>query len=284
MEDYAQEVLLPSIVREAVEQAGRDLERTAEQVKPDSLGETNHFTPALRAGLVKTAARVGVEPGDLRGKRVALAGWPSVGPFDLRLDAGRGRVALLELKWGALDEVVWDVCKLALAVTELKALTGFVVVGAPTRKWDRGLPGATLLDTAQHRTADLRANPYRSAWDVWERRNDPRPDRLPPVVHTEAVCSVDLDLGSQEWRLRAAAVTADPDLVEDVEDLDERWRDLATPAALVFYDETLTAHDKQVRLRELADRAGADTPDRTDAHGYIRSLHRREQLGRAQDR
>lgn len=269
---------MDSLIALALQDSRDALEQMAVEVEPAKFGEIKHFTPAFVAALRGRAGRSHLDPTSVRSYPLRVSGWPSKANVDVSVRDHAGALALIELKWDALSECVWDVAKLALAIAEEQATFGYVVAGAREKTWSDRKPGTELFDSADHAMSDLRSSPYRALWDSWERKGDPIPLQLPRVVRIASFRAVDVDLRGEPWQLRCASIDADPGHVEDVDDLDERWREHLSPAAKVFYDPKLTDEERRRRLTALAEEESMAGGHTADAAGYLASSARRRSI------
>jgi protein-tyrosine phosphatase len=174
------------------------------------LGETKDLQPELVAALAGPF-------GDRVGKiaKVAVPGWQRVGPVDLTIRREPGERALFlaaELKWGKLDEGVWDLFKLALVAMRTDVDAAYLVTGADAKTWAKGFCGELFAD-GLHSVTELCRWRYpsgkrRYVWDVMlEGGHDSFPEVVPEPIETRLVARQPLAGGAAEVRaVRVRAV------------------------------------------------------------------------------
>lgn len=154
-----------------------------------ALGETKDLHPEMVAAL---RALVGEKV--YKDRKVLIPHWSQVGNVDLTVSAEVGNDLSLaaEEKWDKLDELVWDLFKMALVAQSTKVAGAFLVGGVSTKKLDDGLC-ADLLQDARHSTLELCARRYprgskRLVWDwLLEGGWDHFPDEVPAEIGTRLI-------------------------------------------------------------------------------------------------
>ncbi len=144
------------LVGSALERSAQALAAKAPEIEPAKMGEIKDLTPAYRDALRIEVERARLDPASVKSHPLRVAGWPSKSNVDLSFRDQDGALALLELKWDALSQCVWDVAKLALAVAEGQATFAYIVAGARAKTWSARKPGTELFDSAERSMVDLR--------------------------------------------------------------------------------------------------------------------------------
>jgi hypothetical protein len=135
------------------------------------LGERRHLWPAFLAALraALPEAREGPRVAVIEDHPLGVEGWPSRVGVDVALvpvaaDGTLGAPAFLEIAWGgdALAGCVWDLARVGAAAASGRAAAGFVVAGAPARRWREPAEG--------FRVDRFAAVPMDLAGDRWELR------------------------------------------------------------------------------------------------------------------
>ncbi len=160
---------------------------------------------ALTASLADARADLTVKPNF----GVSFAEWPGVGPVDVALLDHQGAPAtFLELKWGkgTLYNCIWDLPKMAVAVTRGHSRSAFLIAGAQASDWVDA-DGAELFDTARRRIFEL-FETYPKHWQSWKQDVKTHPVLLPTEVETVGVASVPLEVCAEDWQLRCVEVRA----------------------------------------------------------------------------
>lgn len=146
-----------SHLSDALKHVAVELEQLAQERKPTEAD----LQVALGRKLQAAAAESGKSVVVSEQERLSLDGWPGVGPVDLTIRLGEDSVAaaFVELKWGGgtLWNCVWDVAKLALAVRQGAARSGYLVAGAPTSEWEKPVRGAELFESRVRDIGDYMA-------------------------------------------------------------------------------------------------------------------------------
>lgn len=149
-------------------------------------------------------------------KAAAIRGWPGVGGLDLELQVSDG-TAWAELKWAKsadyLYNCLWDAAKLATAVREGAADTGYLVAGAPASAWMRQIDYAKVFDFSGFENGSITNynKRFASCWDGWRRENaNTYPIEIADPVCTwpEGQVSSPNPNGSEPWIIRVARVTS----------------------------------------------------------------------------
>lgn len=139
---------------------------------------------------------------------VNFADWPGVGPVDVALvEDGRVGWAFLELKWGAgsLYNCIWDLAKMAAAVSGEKCGSAYLIAGAPAGEW-AGSDGAEFFSSGTTRLVDLYER-YPSHWRKWCKAVETHPRFLPHLIGRTALSAVPVSVGAEEWELRCLRVS-----------------------------------------------------------------------------
>ena len=142
-------------------------------------------------------------------RRLSITAWPRVGKADLAVLSADGSADLaLEAKWcrdGQLYETLWDIVKLAQAVSEDAAKAAVVVACAPSRDWAEN-PNAALFTRREWSTGEL-FEQFRRAWIDLLRGSKARPTQLPERIGLRSLATVPIHVANQpDWELRAVAV------------------------------------------------------------------------------
>lgn len=184
------------------------LENRAEQEGVAALGETKDLQPAVVGALRKTFGEQ-VWPN----AKTAIPNWEKVGNVDVTVrdsaTAG-GLLAAIELKWGKLDEGVWDLFKMALLSTRPDVAATYLLTGAMQAVWDKGFC-TTLFETGEHGAVELCSLRYptgskRLVWDwMLAGGHDRFPDFVPPEITTRVVASANVGAAAH---LRVVRITA----------------------------------------------------------------------------
>ena len=161
------------------------------------------LAPHLRA-LVATRTQVQIKG--------LLDGWPGVGSLDVELLEG-DEAAWVELKWAkkadTLHNSVWDTAKLAQAIREHAAGSGYLVAGAPEAQWNKNTAYRRLFDVSCHHDTQLLTE-YASSWRAWHAENTRTfPKVLPTPIITLPVGDVRFNApDGEQWIIRVALVHA----------------------------------------------------------------------------
>lgn len=185
----------------AVRSWGRSAE--AERLDPATLNEVA-FEKALLPHLAElAAARRQVTVRD------ALPTWPGVGGLDISID-DVDHPAWVELKWAkdaeTLNNCLWDAAKVALAVREGRARSGYLLAGAPRVEWQKE-SSPTRLFTVNVYPGDTLVSNHASWWAAWAaQKNYPR--SLPAPLLITPVGATDVDHPAGPWRIAIVRVEA----------------------------------------------------------------------------
>lgn len=149
-----------------------------------------------------------------RERSSALKFWPGVGPVDLVLETAASQpLALLEVKWMALENCAWDMAKLALALHEGVAETAYLIAGAPQEMWDEGDRGAQLFDARSWR-ADTLLDRFEGEFGFWRNDVKTHPRMLPCWWTVTDESYVPAVIDAEPWELRCVRIEIeDPPLV-----------------------------------------------------------------------
>jgi len=147
--------------------------------------------------------------------RVDFPDWqPTVGSVDVTL-ADRPTSephAFIELKWGAktLYNCIWDLGKMATAVTGGHVPRSFLVAGAPEADW-ASAAGREVFHDRSWSTRDLFTSDYLPGWKTWWKQVQTRPQLLPAEMTTREMARAAMTICGSRWSLRVAEVTVTPD-------------------------------------------------------------------------
>ncbi len=178
-------------------------ERHLENGLLEKLGDTHKARKQIN--LKKSAERPAV-----------LNGWPGVGSLDLELQTPTG-TAWAELKWAKsadyLYNCLWDAAKLATAVREGAADTGYLVAGAPVSAWTEEIDYAKVFEFSGFEKGSITNfnERFASRWDGWRRENaNTYPSEIADPVCTwpEGQVSSANPHGFEPWIIRVARVTS----------------------------------------------------------------------------
>ena len=198
------------IVCAATEATGRAIQSAGASLRsPFRESEMQRvFVHELRASL----ATVDLEVAPQEAFKVVWPVWPGVGPVDVALVEPDGtRRAFLELKWGAgtLYNCIWDLAKMATAVTIPEAATAFLIAGAPDTDW-AGADGAECFSSGTHSLVEL-FEQYPKHWRFWLNDVKTHPAHLPRLVSTTQVAAVPVEVRGEAWTIRCVNVAAAAD-------------------------------------------------------------------------
>ena len=192
-------------ITHAVRNAVPQLESVAASEGIGALGENSHLQPELVDAMRELVGEDLVWPNASPG----ISAWKRVGQVDLAVRAEPGSNALLlgaELKWGKLDEAVWDLFKMALLATRPDVVGAFLVTGAVATRWSEEFC-TSLFSNGRHSTIDLCGWRYPTGdkWIVWDNMlyggNDSFPGWVPQEITTRLVSSESLARGAAEVRV-----------------------------------------------------------------------------------
>jgi hypothetical protein len=204
----------------ALPEAARRMEAHNHKVPADRLGETAHLQTAMEEALTAAAAAAGL-PVTLKAEHpFQCVEWESRAGVDIGI-RGLPRLApvFCELKWGdrgsVLGECSWDLAKMALAVDKSACSAAVLIAGAPRRRWGQpGLEGPELFAAARHDLSHVRGPLYLDKyWKAYAREGLPQPKKLPAVMETAPLSTVEMRLDGEAWELRCVEVLPDGGLV-----------------------------------------------------------------------
>jgi hypothetical protein len=149
-----------------------------------------------------------------KNKKIAIPHWGTVGNVDLVVRREPGSQALslaAELKWGKIDEALWDLLKMALLATREDIDAAMLITGASEKAWRSNVCGDLFMD-ASHSVVKLCGLRYRTGskrlvWDwMLEGGYGRYPDAVPSEIATEIVAEQPVVRGQERWTLRAVDV------------------------------------------------------------------------------
>ena len=169
---------------------------------------THPLEEDLRGGLAAALARS--DAAVLTEGKLRLPGWtPNLGGFDAIIVGTDGSVVLIETKWGAVWQAMWDVMKLTSASQHPRVTAAYAIYAASRKEWqtrsDLGLFG-DWESTAFVTDFWLAENAH-----DWERNlqgSAAYPTVLPGAVELEAIAAVPVTLLDTPYEIRAIAVRA----------------------------------------------------------------------------
>jgi hypothetical protein len=206
---------LGAALRGALRTTAAAMERAAVGTPAAGLGERRHLWPAFLAALraALPEAREGSRVAVIEDHPLGVEGWPSRVGVDVALvpvaaDGTLGAPAFLEVAWGgdALAGCAWDVARLGAAAASGRAAAGFVVAGAPARRWREPAEGPELFERGTLTLERLRSGAFLRAWARRAQEGAPQPERLPERFRIDRFAAVPMDLAGDRWELRAARV------------------------------------------------------------------------------
>ena len=218
------------------------LAQAVEQLASEDLASTRGRREAqLRAAVVEALLPCVAEGRTLSEWRPQMPYWPKrgnsrLGGFDLavRFQSDVSYSTVAELKWSrhglldALDEVPWDLCKLAHArATLLRVTTCLLLYVAPVAAWQKPARFVEIFDGTRVDTRRL-IERHPNVWR-WLLKNSAksRPTALPPEIKTESLTRVPFGVSGETLELRAATVEPRGRLWVELDD--EGW---PTPASV----------------------------------------------------
>lgn len=186
-----------------------------ESVDLASLTEGKFELGLLEALKVTCVARRQVTLKGSSSRAPVLSGWPGVGGLDIEIQADKG-VAWAELKWAkssnVLHNCLWDAAKVARAVRDGVATSGYLVAGAPVSVWAENVDYAGVFDFSGFSDDSImtKSPRFESCWRKWNRENvNTYPVDLPTPICTwpEGEVKCENEAG-EPWAIRVARVTA----------------------------------------------------------------------------
>ena len=188
-------------ITHALQNAVPRLESAAASVGVDALGENRHLQPELVRSMREVVEEELVWPN----AAPSISAWKRVGKVDLavRTEPGSDRLFLgAELKWGKLDEGVWDLFKMALLAMRPEVAGTFLVTGAVTTRWSQDFC-TSLFANGDHSTLELCGWRYPGGdkWLVWDNMlyggNDSFPEFVPQDIATRLVSTQAIAPGAE---------------------------------------------------------------------------------------